>query len=294
MPLSGAYVKGGPAALTAFGDWRRRPVELAHTYLPAKTWGDLAMPTSFLNYWRPYADRMMLSLPMLPSDGDSVMTAGAIGRYDPHWRALGGSLVAAGMGNAILRPGWECNGSWFPWAAQPDPELYIRYWRKILIALRQVPGQSFRFFWCVSNPYLGWDARAAYPGDAYVNFIGVDCYDTWWQHPATPAERWNFLVNSRTGEQAGGLAFWTDFSAARGKRFAVGEWGLVNEDAAMVGGSGGGGDDPLYVHNLLAWAREHKAALECYFNHDAPEAAHKVDGLLVPQSSAAYQEALAG
>src|SRR3981081_4222590 len=39
----------------------------------------------------------------------------AAGDNDAHWRALGTTLIGAGLGNAVLRIGREFNGGWYPW-----------------------------------------------------------------------------------------------------------------------------------------------------------------------------------
>jgi len=43
----------------------------------------------------------------------------ASGANDAHWTALGKNLVAAGLGNAVVRIGREFNGSWYPNGIQP-------------------------------------------------------------------------------------------------------------------------------------------------------------------------------
>ena len=60
--------------------------------------------------------------------------------------------------------------------------------------MRSVAGEHFRFVW---NPdagaftQSGYSVAAAYPGDAYVDVIGLDAYDQSWATPQTPTNAWN-------------------------------------------------------------------------------------------------------
>ena len=108
-----------------------------------------------------------------------------------------------GKGNAYLRLGWEFDGNWFPsWAAQtPAAEAnFGGYFDQIVTAMRSVPGENFKFVW---NPDVGafaepgYNVTLAYPGNAYVNVIGVDAYDETWASPRTPATAWNVTSSPR-------------------------------------------------------------------------------------------------
>jgi hypothetical protein len=229
---------------------------------------------------------MLVTLPMLPKDTSTTLQAGATGAYDAHFKLTAQHLVAAGMGNATIRIGHEFNQKWPRWSAVSDPASYAAYFRHIVTAMRSVPGQSFRFTWCPAAAYANWDPTPAYPGDAYVDVVSVDSYDSWWNHPSvTPAQRWSFIVN---GTKQGGLTFWSSFAAAHGKPFGFAEWGLVNKDAAMASG-GGGGDDPYYIQQMHDWIAAHNVAFETYLESDANDGLHKMEGTNFPQAAATYQ-----
>jgi hypothetical protein len=294
--VSGVFANGGPSGETGFGTWRALSIGLAHSFAPRSTWSDIELPSTYTGYWSKsiYRSHMMLSYAMLPTNQSATMSQGASGAYDSHFRIAAQHLVGAGMGNAIIRLGWELNGGWFKWSAKPDPSAYAAYYRHIVTAMRSVSGQSFRFVWSVSNGYYGWDPRKAFPGTAYVNYIGVGVYDSWWKHPATPQQRWNFLVNwNGTGVQAG-LAFWTNYAASLGKPLAFPEWGVVNANASMAGGSGGGGDDPYFVQQMHNWVVNHNVAWETYFNADAGDGYHRLDTTRFPNAALSYRQLFGG
>jgi hypothetical protein len=283
---SGAFT-GGPSQMTAFGTWRGTGVGIAHAFVARGTWSDIEVATTWAANWgkSAYATRMLITMPMLPNDTSTTIQAGATGAYDSHFVTAAQHLVAAGLGNATIRIGHEFNQKWPRWSAVNDPASYAAYFQHIVTAMRSVPGQSFRFTWCPASAYAGWDATAAYPGDAYVDVVSVDSYDSWWNHPyATPAQRWNFIV---TNTKQGGLNFWANFATAHGKPIAFSEWGLVNKDAKMASG-GGGGDDPYYVQAMHDWIAAHNVAYESYLESDAPDGLHKMEGTNFPTAAALY------
>ena len=79
-------------------------------------------------------------------------------------------MVSAGQGSSIIRPGWEFNGGWFPWAANGQAAAFVAYWQQIVTTMRSVPGQNFTFEW---NPTAGdqgvGNLANYYPGNAYVD-----------------------------------------------------------------------------------------------------------------------------
>jgi len=157
--------------------------------------------------------------------------------------------------------------------------------------MRSVAGQSFRFTWCPSAGYAGWDATTAYPGDAYVDVVSVDSYDAWWNHPyATPQQRWAAIV---TANKQGGLDFWASFATAHAKPLGFSEWGLVNKDAPMATGptgGGGGGDDPYYIQQMHDWIATHNVGYETYMDTDAADGKHRLEGTTFPQAAALYRQ----
>jgi hypothetical protein len=247
----GVYKGGGTAGtgkVPAFEAWLGRPVDRALDFLPYANWTELSGTALYLGTsWQAFRSPgwpMTISVPMLPNDGVSTLAQGAAGAYDARFTAIGKTLVAKGFGNAVLRIGWEFNGGWYPWAAAKDPASFVAYWQRIVTAFRAVPGAAFTFDWCLT---LGWNnipADRAYPGDAYVDVIGVDVYNVWWDaKDKDPATRWATLR-----DQNYGLAWHKRFAAAHGKLMSFPEWGTGTRPDGH-----GGGDDPLFVRNMAAW-----------------------------------------
>ena len=78
----------------------------------------------------------------------------------------------------MIRFGWEFNGNWFPWAAQGCASAFVRYFDDIVTTMRAVPGTHFTFEWNPTRGDLGvGNLSQYYPGNKYVDDVGLDVYD---------------------------------------------------------------------------------------------------------------------
>jgi hypothetical protein len=246
----------------AFGQWRGLPVTVATDYVLSTSWGDIENP-SLIPQWS--ANRSVtfdLSLAMWPSSGGDFADAAA-GAYNSHFVTLAKNLVAAGLGGAGIRLGWEFNGTWYPWSVTTATQAaqFGAAWRQIVGAMQAVPGAHFSYVWCPNSQVGGIDPALAYPGDAYVTDIGLDIYDYNQGGSTTPTQRWNALVNDGYG-----LAWQAAFAKAHGKPIAFPEWGLVDQ---LLTPQAGGDDDPLFIQNMFNWFGTHNTDFEDYFNADS-------------------------
>ena len=142
------------------------------------------------------------------------------------------------------------------------------YWQQIVDTMRGVPGAAFRFEW---NPTRGGyvDLASYYPGDAYVDIVGMDVYDTEWAtYPGAAAE----FAAMET--QPYGLDWLATFSAQHDKPMAFPEWGLGWGPSAP--GSGpitasnsevSGGDDPVFVNDMAAWISSHNVIEATFWDY---------------------------
>jgi chitodextrinase len=236
-----------PDGVQAFGTWLGRQPTMALDYL--ESWSGVDDPAWWVNGW---ANRykVVYSIQLVPASGGSLQQ-GAAGAYNFHFANLGRRLVELGDADAILRLGWEFNGEWMPWNARGDPAAFAAYWRQIVNTMRSVPGQQFKFDWCPAFDRTVPDA--AYPGDAYVDYIGLDVYDPAPWYSQDPGTRWNQMLAT----PAGGLNWHRDFARAHGKPMSFPEWGLW------------GVDNPYFIERMHDWIRQNNVAYHAYFDVDA-------------------------
>jgi beta-mannanase len=196
------------------------------------------------------------------------------GDFNSYATTLGNNLVAAGLQNSVIRLGPEMNGSWendFMGNTTQEQSLWATCFANEVTALRQASGEHFLIDWnpnsCTENvPYANF-----YPGNAYVDIIGLDFYD---QSCLTPSSPVSF---STLASVPAGLNSFEAFGAAQGKPMSFPEWGLVQS---------AGGDDPAYINGVGSAVANGNFAFQAYF-----DSGH--DGILeigsaTPLATAAY------
>jgi hypothetical protein len=219
----------------------------------------------------------------------AALVAAAAGKDDSKFYDLGKLLVKDGLGNTIIDLGREMNGTWYEWsehrAPPTEPDAYIRAWRRIVTAMRSVPGQHFKFLWTV---FMDSAALAdAWPGGKYVDYIGSDIFD-WYGGPKNTyphtasgaldyATKWQQILTS----EPGGLNWTAAFAKATGKSIIIPEWGLDFH-------SFGGQDDPRFITNMLAWMKAHHA-IGLYWGGDHVSPAAAASGPLLADQGEASQ-----
>jgi len=258
-----------PSGVAALGAATKTSPTIASDYLPYNDgWTGMdgsggSLDWMFAQGWTGTGYTLSLGVPIIPSDASGnpvgTLAQGATGAYNSYYVTLAQTLVAAGESNAYLRLGWEFDGSWYAWnATTPSAEAsYATYFQQIVDSMRSVAGQDFRFVW---NPDAdaftesGYNVALAYPGNSYVNVIGLDAYDQTWISDPTPANAWSqTYLPELTAARA--------FAAAQGKPLALTEWGIWT-------GGNGLNDDPLYITNIIAWMKDpaNDVIYENYFN----------------------------
>ncbi|MFF7605869.1 glycosyl hydrolase [Streptomyces parvulus] len=285
-PAFGAYLDYGPrgvARMAALSRWLGdAELRVGHTYLPGDRWSNIEGAPGFLDVWADWrtrkADRMLvLNVPMMERNEEGVddddvrdlLRRGARGDFDHHFRALAERLVALKVPDTVLVLGWEMNGITYTHRCGPDPEAWKTYWKRIVTAMRAVPGQKFRFDF---TPSRGRDAvpwTQCYPGDDTVDIIGMDSYDQ------PRGMKFDEQVKEPYGLQAH-----VDFAKAHGKPISYPEWGLFRN-----------GDNAEYMRRMLAWMDEHKPVYNTVTDY-CPHGVWQCDDN--PRSTAVYRSVLFG
>ena len=203
----------------------------------------------------------------------------AAGQFNTYAQQLGTNLVAAGFENSVIRLGAEMNGSWesdFIGTTTVEQNLWASCFANEVTALRQATGEHFLMVWnpnaCTQNiPYMNY-----YPGNAYVDILGLDLYDGVCAAPSTSTTpiTWNQLAT-----EPAGLTHFEAFAKARRKPMSFPEWGLLQNP---------NGDDPAYINGIGSTFAKGDFAFETYFDngHD-----HTLEiGPTTPLSLAAFHE----
>ena len=259
--LSG--VNGDPgldtASVEAFCTARGRPCTIAHTYTDRASYPSMTSGSAWtLDNFADFPGALVISQGLVPEGGESQLAGCAAGDYDDQWRAFGALLVRHGRGDSVVRLGWEFNVGTMPWRGT-DTTTYVNCFRRAVSAMREKDPQVL-IDWTINGhrtPAGLCDGLSTncYPGDDYVDVIGIDNYD---HYPAATSK----AVFEKAATAPEGLTWLYDFAHEHGKLFSVGEWGVVS-------GTGGGGDNPDFVTWMHAWFAAHatELAYEAYFSN---------------------------
>ena len=266
---------------------------------PTRTWAEWETPWMFstiYDRWDAWlaespAHQVVMGMDLIPrsvSDDMDPLTweqPCADGSYDQYATALARNLVSYGAGDIVIRLGVEANGNWeadYVGSTPPEMSAWAKCYDNEVTAMRGVPGANFLFVWnpnaCTADlPLSEW-----YPGNSYVDIIGVDAYDMDCSTDRSVSqEGWAAYDTDSSGSTPGNnnfpsLANIEAFAAANGKPLSFPEWGL---DTGMP-------DDPAYVTDMGQMFNSENFAFETYFD-DSDDGIVPL-GPAIPSATTAY------
>jgi len=254
-PKVGVYL-GNEAALQPWESWFGRPVDYYSFDVPTSGWDMYLVDNMpFETPIEPIASEreIAVTVKMFPPD-ETTLNAVAAGDHTDRHRAFARSLIDHGMADATVRIGHEMNGQWSFDGAVGRPERFVQAWRQVVAAMNAAGGAAFDYVW---SPHIGridMNPRDAYPGDEWVDQIGLTVYDRYQQYYPSECdgscvrelreENWNRLVN-----QEFGLEDWAEFAREHDKPLAFPEYGVVARSWNGVGG----GDNPMFFERFAEW-----------------------------------------
>jgi hypothetical protein len=282
VPLGDYSGADNPDAISHFASVTGAHFGLATDYLTRSSgWSGLSSANG-ISVWRASGYQLVLGVPLLPSRTRGSLAKGARGLYNSYFVTLARNLVTDGEASAYVRLGWEFNGTWFKWRVRNarNAGQFAAYFRNAVTAMRSVPGEAFKFIW---NPNAGsrtsYQPAAVYPGDAYVDYIGTDVYDSFWGSPFTQQAAWaNQLA------QPWGLDWLAGFAAQHNKPIGIPEWGV-----AYRADGHGLGDDPYFVDQFASWLSSHGVAFANMFTYDTSNQHDDIIDGSFPNALAAFE-----
>jgi hypothetical protein len=235
------------ASVTEFCAARGRPCTMAQTYTDRTGYDSMTRDSDWVfEFFADFDGVLVISQALVPDSGEKLVAGCAAGDYDQNWRDFGALMVKHGRGDSIVRLGWEMNESSMAWRGL-DTDDYIACYRTAADAIRETNPQVV-LDWTINGHntpavLCGGLSTNCYPGDDYVDIVGIDNYD---HHPWSPTKA-DF---DRTAAAPEGLDWLFGFARAHGKLFSVGEWGVMPTGDA-------GKDNPDFVRWMHEWFAEH-------------------------------------
>lgn len=251
---SGVYVGTDPAELPLFGDWLGCEAPSLLVFLGQKDWRDFRNSANWAtNLWRDFDEQAIVwSVPLIPK-GTATLSQAGEGWYDDAYRHVARTIAEARGSDPVIyvRTGWEFNGDWMTWSAIGRQDHFVAAFRAFVDAFRSVDDR-FRFEWNVNVGGTAMNPADAYPGDEYVDVIGMDFYYHAQWGPSDPAAAWRHMV-----ARPFGLQWLEDFAAQHGKPTAYTEWGVEPDDAGP------------YIEAAAEWFARHRPLYAHYWNSDS-------------------------
>jgi len=201
-------------------------------------------PTAPMNSIRSHGSIPVLSwssqsIPSSLNEPDFQLSDLIEGRYDSYIREFAEEARAWGH-PFFLRFDWEMNGGWFPWAEGVNGNQsgqFVAAWRHVHDIFAAAGATNATWVWCpfVEGGEPAGRLSSLYPGDAYVDWTGLDGYN-WGTNPAAP-NGWRSFDQLFAGSY-GAIAA----SVAPAKPMMIAE----------VGSSEYGGDKAAWIRDALA------------------------------------------
>jgi hypothetical protein len=231
----------------------------------------------------PQRRQLILEVDLIPANLANVQNplsweqSCASGAFNSYATTLGTSLVAAGLQNSVLRLGPEMNGIWeedYVGPTAQEQRLWADCFASEAASLRLASGNHFLIDWdpnaCSAIPLVNF-----YPGNAYVDILGLDIYDVSCINPKVP-QTFKQLANETYG-----IASFENFAAAHNKAMSFPEWGLKKVP---------NGDDPAYIAGMGAIFDRRDVAFETYFNVDVVIRPYLPLGAQTPRALIAFKK----
>ncbi|MFC3124805.1 glycosyl hydrolase [Pseudoroseomonas globiformis] len=277
MALLGVYVDNSAQHVTQFENWLGRKVDGIHGVVGSANWSDFVSSSKWAvdTLWAPTGRDVFWSVPLIVKGAN--LNSAANGDYNQHYKQVAENLLRYDNGNdpIYVRTGWEFNGSWFQWSAIGKEQTFIDAFREFVDTFRSV-SDRFKFEWNVNEAYGGMDPAKAYPGDHYVDIVGMDFYfNPEWQN-------WDSAkAFEHVRDQKYGLQWLEDFAKAHGKPTAYSEWGAKGNDAAG------------FIKAAQDWFESHNVVYQSYWDSNAQYPGRLSDGS-DGNTGAAFKSAFSG
>lgn len=276
MTALGVYAGYDPAAVNDFETWLGEPVDTIGLHAGRLSWADWEGSIADLAAtFRDKAPQLAWSIPMFASPG--TLRDAAAGLYKNEYVYAAKKLLAASANKEVIfvRTGEEFNlpGGW-PWSAHGRPEQFVQAYRNFVDAFRSV-SDKFRFEWNVNiGPSGDLNPADAYPGDDYVDIVGMDFYYKLKWDQADTARAWSYQTTRQYG-----LQWLEDFAAAHGKPTAYSEWGIDSTVGAP------------YMKGARDWFQGHDVVYQIYWDIDHPNSfQYKLDDARNSKTAQAYDQ----
>ena len=250
----------------------------------SSVWGQVTKPDAYLAKLSSRVN-LVMTIPLVfgtrtaKTAADRVaigkdLRATAAGLHDEDFRVVARQLIEAGYPDTVIRLGHEFDGDYYSWSARDNNEAFIAAYRHVHDVFAS-ESAAFRFEWTGMRNTFATYGPPAYPGDAYVDVVGLDIY---YRNKESMTDQ----VWTRQYEDQ--LEFHRDFAISHGKPVAYSEWAVALYD------------HPEFIDAMYGWFNSlptsgpGRLLYQSYFN--PPRSGYNLSQL--PKSHARYMSLFSG
>ncbi len=237
----------GTNATDAFANWLHRGALFSG--VTQYVFDSPGWPAAFDRYWvdpiwgkwtAEVPSRRAVIILSLPTDSSSLED-GAKGGFDDKAISMTKYLVANNLGSSIVCMGLINGPNSWETASEANATHFVSCWQQIVTAMRTVPGaEKLQFDWVGLNRKTSFPIEKAYPGDAYVDYVGMFLYDqcldkSIYPFPPNATDAEKLEHQKKAWEQyyypasQNGLEAWMAVAKAHGKPFSIPMWSLYSD-----------------------------------------------------------------
>ena len=267
--VNGSGLMALQSAISNFDQITDTSVSCISTYLnSATTWTEWEHPwvtdaTYGYSEWvaeAPQSRELVLQVDLIPTYFKNILNplswerSCSAGKFNSHATQLGRSLVAAGLQNSVIRLGAEMNGTWendFIGRTPVEQRNWVKCFDNEVTGLRLATGEHFLIDWNPNACKYNLPYSRLYPGNSYVDIMGLDLYDV---GCLAPSKSYSFV---NLANEPAGLSSFESFAIAHKKPMSLPEWGLSTIPS---------GDDPKYIDGIGSSFDSKDFAFESYFD----------------------------
>ena len=202
------YLDGGlnaPGDAAAVNAWRAQVGRLPAVWSIYQGWtGWNQFPVNSARRAQAMGAHLMVTWePWRGAVGDKSWSCRAVagGAYDPYIRGYARAVKSSGV-PVLIRLAHEMNGDWYPWGTAyvsnearhngNTPEDYVKMWQRVVRIFRVEGATNASWVWAPNIIYQTpvnsierqrADLENLYPGDDWVDWIGLSIYNDGARHP---------------------------------------------------------------------------------------------------------------
>jgi mannan endo-1,4-beta-mannosidase len=175
----GVYLPGGGGSASTLDEYASMVGRKPDIFLVFRNMDGPLLYSSEINNLRSRGETPMVTLEPYLGSGVASLPDIAAGKYDAYFRKEADAVRGLGM-TVMIRFAHEMNllsSDWGPNKAGNTGSTYADAWRHIVTVFREEGASNVKWVWVPNVDYGGRPFNQFFPGDEWVDYVGLDGYN---------------------------------------------------------------------------------------------------------------------